>query len=311
MAAIILRELTKRYKEQTALRAVNLEVAEGEIFGLLGPNGAGKTTLVSILSTIRPFEGGQVTVCGHALPADAQSVREILGIVPQDLAVYEEMSAWDNLRYFGGLYSLPRRLLEERAKEALDIVGLSDRAKQPVRTFSGGMKRRLNLAAGLLHRPRVLLLDEPTVGVDPQSRNRIFEAIRALNREHGMTMLYTTHYMEEAEGLCDRVAIIDEGRVVACDEVSALLRQLGSATLRIDLEQDPQSIETLVASHPMLSSATFTNGTIELTTDDPEQALSEVLDLLRGQGIHLRDIQVRRPGLQEVFLQLTGKDLRD
>ncbi len=311
MKSVTIRGLHKSYGDQHALRGIDLEFREGEIFGLLGPNGAGKTTLVYILATLRSFDEGAVTVCSYALPKKSQQVRESVGIVPQELAVYDEFTARRNLLYFGGLYGIPSKTLKERIAQALQLVGLTDHADKRVATFSGGMKRRLNLAAGLLHRPRLLLLDEPTVGVDPQSRHRIFEAIRQLSREVGMTILYTTHYMEEAEDLCDRLAILDHGTLVACDTVPALLRSLGPAVVRIEFEESMPLAESRLLAQPCFSSVSTADGVLQVGTEQPEEALRALLEFARQDGLHIRDIQVRPPSLQELFLQLTGSDLRD
>jgi ABC-2 type transport system ATP-binding protein len=224
------RSLGKDYGTRAAVAAIDLDVAAGEIVGLLGPNGAGKTTTISMISGVVTPSRGTARVDGHDVRAEARAARAALGVAPQDLAIYEPLTATENLRFFGGLYGLGGALLAERIDWALGVAGLTDRAREPAEKFSGGMKRRLNLAAGLLHKPRLLILDEPTVGVDPQSRNHIFETIRAL-RDGGMTILYTSHYMEEVEALCDRVAIMDAGKVIAQGAVAELRERHGGANL--------------------------------------------------------------------------------
>jgi ABC-2 type transport system ATP-binding protein len=211
--------LSKRYGERVAVNAVSFSIAQGETVGLLGPNGAGKTTAIAMISGISRPDGGEVTLSGVSLARDANALKRRVGLVPQDLALYEELSAWANLQLFGGLYGLSAAELQPRAKAALALVGLADRSTDRVNTFSGGMKRRLNIAGALLHEPDLILLDEPTVGVDPQSRNAIFDNLEDLKRR-GKTLLYTTHYMEEAERLCDRVLILDHGKVLANDTVA-------------------------------------------------------------------------------------------
>jgi ABC-2 type transport system ATP-binding protein len=211
--------LSKRYGERVAVNAVSFSIAQGETVGLLGPNGAGKTTAIAMISGISRPDGGEVTLSGVSLARDANALKRRVGLVPQDLALYEELSAWANLQLFGGLYGLSAAELQPRAKAALALVGLADRSTDRVNTFSGGMKRRLNIAGALLHEPDLILLDEPTVGVDPQSRNAIFDNLEELKRR-GKTLLYTTHYMEEAERLCDRVLILDHGRILANDTVA-------------------------------------------------------------------------------------------
>jgi len=221
------RGLGKDYGSIRALAGLDLEVQEGEIFGLLGPNGAGKTTAISMMCGVVTPSRGSARVGGLDVVRQPHAARRLIGLVPQDLAVYEELSALQNLRFFGGLYGLTGPELAARADWALELAGLRERAREPVSRYSGGMKRRLNLAAGLLHRPRLVILDEPTVGVDPQSRNHIFATIRALCAEHGMTVVYTSHYMEEVELLCKRVAILDHGELIACSTVDDLVARHG------------------------------------------------------------------------------------
>ena len=220
------RNLVKEYGDLTAVDDVNLAIQEGEIFGLLGPNGAGKTTIISMVAGLLEPTNGSINVDGLDLQTDTNAVKAKLGLVPQELALYPTLSARDNLTFFGSIYDLRGNPLRERVDAMLAMIELSDRADEAVKNYSGGMKRRVNIAAGLLHQPEVLFLDEPTVGVDPQSRNAIFEAVEELNRA-GVTVIYTTHYMEEAQRLCHRVAIIDEGQIIALDTPSALIRSLG------------------------------------------------------------------------------------
>ncbi len=221
------RGLGKDYGSIRALDGLDLEVEEGEIFGLLGPNGAGKTTAISMMCGVVTPSRGTARVAGLDIARQPLEARQLIGLVPQDLALYEELSAVQNLRFFGGLYGLAGGELSARTDWALELAGLRERAREPVARYSGGMKRRLNLAAGLLHRPRLVILDEPTVGVDPQSRNHLFATIRALSAQHGMTVLYTSHYMEEVELLCRRVAILDRGALIACSTVEDLVAKHG------------------------------------------------------------------------------------
>jgi ABC-2 type transport system ATP-binding protein len=217
-------QLSKRYGDRLAVNGISFAIAAGETVGLLGPNGAGKTTAIAMISGISRPDGGQVSLGGVRVTQDANVLKRRVGLVPQDLALYDELSAWANLQLFGGLYGLGTEHLRQRADDALALVGLAGRRNERVKTFSGGMKRRLNIAGALLHDPDLILLDEPTVGVDPQSRNAIFDNLEALKRR-GKTLLYTTHYMEEAERLCDRVLILDHGRILANDSVANLMRQ--------------------------------------------------------------------------------------
>ncbi len=277
-----LRQITKRYGTQTAVDELSLEVERGEIFGLLGPNGAGKTTLIHCAIGLIEPDDGEVHVTGGN-PREPQ-VRARMGIAPQVLSLYELLTAEENLSFFGKLYGLQGRRLSERVTSALEFVGLEGRRRDAVKTYSGGMKRRLNLAAALLHDPQILLLDEPTVGVDPQSRNSIFDNILALKRE-GRTIIYTTHYMEEAERLCDRVGIMDHGRLLALDTVQGLLRSQGGLP-RLVVQTDGKEIDVL--------------------TPDP---LCELNRLAATAPIDR--FRLDQPTLEQVFLNLTGRTLRD
>ncbi|MBP8292833.1 MAG: ATP-binding cassette domain-containing protein, partial [Caldilineaceae bacterium] len=229
MAQAILsaNHLVKKYGDHTAVNDVSFTIEEGEVFGLLGPNGAGKSTTIAMLSGLFPPTGGDAAIGGCDVVKQLAQVKHLIGVVPQDLALYPTLSGRENVTFFGQLYGLHGKALRERVDEVLGYVGMTERAKDAVKTYSGGMKRRINLAAGLVNHPRLLFLDEPTVGVDPQSRNHIFESVERLNREQGMTLLYTTHYMEEAERLCHRVGIIDRGKLIALDTPRALIGRLG------------------------------------------------------------------------------------
>jgi len=308
---IEINRLVKKYGDRVAVRGVSFSVLEGEIFGLLGPNGAGKTTTLSILATLLAPDEGQVTIAGHDLPRDADRVKPLIGFVPQELALYATLSAWDNLAFFGRIYGLRGPALRERIAAVLDLVGLSERAGDDVQTFSGGMKRRLNIAAGLIHQPRILFLDEPTVGVDPQSRNFIFEHVERLKAE-GMTILYTTHYMEEAERLCDRVAIMDEGHILALDTPKGLIGLLGGGVIYVGLPGD--ALETLLPAIRALShvlTASAQDGQLKIETSDARPALLELIELCNARDVPILSLEVLEPNLESVFLHLTGKRLRD
>jgi ABC-2 type transport system ATP-binding protein len=303
--------LVKRYGERAAVDGISFSVSQGELFGLLGPNGAGKTTTLSILATLLPFDAGRVTLGGHALPREAERLKPLIGLVPQDLALYPPLSAWENLAFFGRIYGLRGATLRERIREALAVVGLLDRAKDAVKTYSGGMKRRLNLAAGLLHRPQILFLDEPTVGVDPQSRNFIFEHVEGL-REQGMTIIYTTHYMEEAERLCDRVAIMDQGRILALDAPEGLIGLLGGGVVYLGVP--PAHLPELAPAVQKLShvrAVSLGDDRLKIETSEAREALLELIGLARARDIPILSLEVLEPNLESVFLHLTGKHLRD
>jgi ABC-2 type transport system ATP-binding protein len=303
--------LVKKYGERVAVQDLSFSIEEGEIFGLLGPNGAGKTTTLSILSTLLPPDDGEVTISGHDIVREARQVKPLIGSVPQELALYPTLSAWDNLAFFGRIYGLQGLELKGRVTTVLALVGLSDRSADSVQTFSGGMKRRLNIAAGLIHRPRVLFLDEPTVGVDPQSRNFIFEHVKRLNAE-GMTIVYTTHYMEEAERLCDRVAIIDHGRILALDTTKGLIDMLGGGVIYLGLPQEAlESLLPAVRALSHVSMVTQEDCRLKIETSNARLALLELIELCNAHNVSILSLEMLEPNLESVFLHLTGKRLRD
>jgi ABC-2 type transport system ATP-binding protein len=311
MAAPLLEviDVHKRYGPTPALAGVSFSVREGEMFGLLGPNGAGKTTLLSVVSLLMAPSAGEVRLLGRPVtPADTDA-RRLIGVVPQDLAVYATLTARENLHFFGELYGLRGDELRARVGGVLEAVGLADRADDKVQTFSGGMKRRLNLGAALVHGPRLLLLDEPTVGVDPQSRNHIFEGVRALNAA-GTTVVYTSHYMEEVQALCPRVGIMDRGRLVACDTLPALLQQLpGLVRFRV-AELTPALRERLKALADGRL-AERPGGAVELECADVKATLLRLVALLNDAQVELLRLETEEPNLERVFLHLTGRALRD
>ena len=276
---LVIEKLRKNYGARCAVKDISFTVGKGETVGLLGPNGAGKTTTIAMLCGIAQADVGRVTLDHETITPESAALKQRVGLVPQDLALYDELSAWANIELFGGLYGVTGPLLEQRGAAALQLVGLADRRREAIRNFSGGMKRRVNIACALLHDPDVIVLDEPTVGVDPQSRNAIFENIEALKRQ-GKTLIYTTHYMEEAERLCDRVVIMDRGEIVANDTIAGLHAHL-----------------------PVKRDAV-----IELSVDDADDALIQELTARFGRRFQL---QRRGARLDEVFMQLTGHALRD
>ena len=302
-------ELHKSFGQLHAVQGVSLEIRRGETFGLLGANGAGKSTTINLLAGLLPPDSGQVVIDGSSDPT-RREVRRQIGIAPQSLALYEELSAEENVRFLGKLYGLSGSKLKERIEYALTLSGLADRRKDPVAQFSGGMKRRLNLAAALVHEPKVLFLDEPTVGVDPQSRNRLFDNIRELARQ-GMTILYTTHYMEEAERLCDRVAIMEQGKILALDRVEGLIDQYGGLAVveaelkngHLDPAQQRSNLAAAVGKNDFLLEA----NKLRLESKEP---LEDVARLAQA-GIGLKTLRLERPDLETVFLNLTGRRLRD
>jgi ABC-2 type transport system ATP-binding protein len=305
MPAVEIQRLEKRFGDLVALAGVDLALAEGEVLGLLGPNGAGKSTLVRALTgRVRP-DAGEIRLFGR--PADAPGARDLLGYVPQEIALYPVLTARENLRVFGRYLGLEGAALAAAVAAGLAFANLEDRAGDPVEPFSGGMKRRLNLALGILHRPRALLLDEPTVGVDPQSRERIYAMIGELAAE-GVAILYTTHYMEEAERLCDRVAVIDHGRVIATGTRAELVLQTVGAGRAIHVDGDRPIPAALAAEFP---GASVEGDRLLLTTPEPAQAIPRLLAAFERAGVGVRDLELVTPGLESVFLHLTGRELRE
>ncbi len=306
---LAITSLTKRYGRLTALDGVSLEIAPGEFFGLLGPNGAGKSTLMSLIAGLKPADAGTITLNGQPAGSNsaAAAARRDLGLVPQTLALYDELTAEENLAVFGQLFALDRATLKTRIDEGLEAVGLQDRRKDRVKTFSGGMKRRLNLVAALLHRPKLLLCDEPTVGVDPQSRNAIFEFLEKRAAE-GLTIIYSTHYMEEATRLCSRIAIIDHGKILADGTLNDLLAHLPSGE-QLHLPASPAASAALPDLATLGTVTTSDEGhTVALA---PDAKLSAVFALTERHGIPSSACSLTRPALEDVFLHLTGKAFRE
>ncbi len=301
--------LRKAYGERTAVADVSLTARAGEVLGLLGPNGAGKSTTVGMIAGLTTPDAGSVTVGGVTLAADEFGFKRRIGLVPQDLALFEDLPALANIELFGALYDLPKATLKKRAMEVLEMVGLADRARDQPATFSGGMKRRLNIACALVHDPDVLLLDEPTAGVDPQSRNAIFDNLEALKRA-GKALVYTTHYMEEAERLADRIVIVDHGKVVASGTLAELLRVLPAAqTLSIDIDGTPDLVALQAIAG--VKQVAFEAGTLSIGLDDLTRSASAVLQAVSASGAVVRHLSSGRANLEDVFLALTGRQLRD
>ena len=301
--------LRKSYGERAAVVDVSLHVRAGEVLGLLGPNGAGKSTTIAMVCGITQPDAGRVLLAGTPLAQDEKAGKRRIGLVPQDLALFEDLPARHNVETFGALYGLPRPLLKQRAAEVLAAVGLADRAGDKPATFSGGMKRRLNIACALVHDPELLLLDEPTAGVDPQSRNAIFDTLLAL-KAAGKALIYTTHYMEEVERLADRVVIIDHGRVVAEGTLPELYRRLPAAQ-KLELEVDGEPVLARLRALPGVRSVEWAAGRLSLGVDELGASAAGVLQALREMGLPLRHVASGRANLEDVFLALTGRQLRD
>jgi len=306
-ALLSAQDVVKRYGAMTALAGVSLEIAPGEFFGLLGPNGAGKSTFMSLVAGLRHIDGGSLRLDGGGVDAGRDRAQRALGLVPQHIALYLDLSAEANLRIFGELHGLRGAALTERVEAALESVQLADRRGQVVRTFSGGMQRRLNLAVALLHRPKLLLCDEPTVGIDPQSRNAIFELLQQRNRE-GLTVIYSTHYMEEATRLCTRIGIIDHGKILAIGTLDELLAQLPfEEEIRFPAQAATAPLVAALAGRGTVSTA---DG-IHRFRPAPDQTLSAFFALTESLGLAPRLFTTQRPSLEALFLQLTGRNLRE
>lgn len=335
MAAILeVDNLVKKYGDFEAVKGVSFSVEEGEVFGLLGPNGAGKTQTISMLTGVIPPTAGTARIGGYDIRKEPDQVKRINGLVPQDLALYPTLSARSNLNFFGRIYGLRGRELKERVDDVLRVVALTERADQVVDKFSGGMKRRVNIAAGLVHQPRLLFLDEPTVGVDPQSRNHIFESVQRLNRERGMSVVYTSHYMEEVEELCNRAAIVDEGRIIAMDTIKNLIATLGGGVVYVGVNQIddimlkelsalPAVKEAMLVPQPPAPPApegkestvetkpTPASPVVKVVAVNNQQAVVNVLGYLNQHDIVITSLEIMQPNLESVFLHLTGKKLRE
>jgi len=314
MSAILqVQNLVKNYGDFQAVKGVSFDIEEGEIFSLLGPNGAGKTTTISILSTLYMPTSGDATIGGHSITKDPMGVRGIIGVVPQDLALYEDLTARENLIFWGQMYNLSGKALHARVDEVLEQIGLTDKAKDRVKTYSGGMKRRVNIGVGLLHKPRLLFMDEPTVGIDPQSRRAILDTVKDLNKQ-GMTLLYTTHYMEEAEELSHRVGIIDHGEMIAIGTQKELTQQVGEAEtliLHVGENDDSEALAKALKDIQGVQQATAADQEVSIVCAEAEDVLAAVVTKANDRGIKIRSIDIREPNLEAVFLHLTGRALRD
>lgn len=310
MAAISTEGLTKEFNGLVAVDNISLEIEEGELFGLLGPNGAGKTTLISMLYTMQRPTTGKASVCGHDVVANAGEVRKCIGVVFQDPSLDQYLTGWENLDFHGRLYGMEAGERRKRTRAVLELVELEERADQLVKTYSGGMKRRLELARGLMHSPEVLFLDEPTLGLDPQTRRHIWDYVERLNREEGITIILTTHYMDEADLLCKRIAIIDKGRII----VSGTPRELkgileGDIVYVVSSDQDLllRELEGL----DWVTDAKLVDGLINLNVKEGETAIPRVIEMARAKGIQVTSVSLHKPTLDDVFISYTGRTIRE
>ncbi len=314
MASILeVQKLVKKYGSFTAVKGISFDIQEGEIFSLLGPNGAGKTTTISVLSTLYAPTKGDAIIAGHSVTKEPMAVKQVIGVVPQELALYDDLTARENLAFWGKMYNLGGKALRDRIDEVLKQIGLEDKANKRVKTFSGGMKRRVNIGVGLLHKPKLLFMDEPTVGIDPQSRRAILDSVKDLNKQ-GMTVLYTTHYMEEAQELSDRVGIIDHGELIALGTQAQLTKQVGendTLILHISEGDNPTRLVAALRKIPGVLKADVTDHTVAVIAPEAEEILAPAITKANELGIKIRSVDIQEPNLEAVFLHLTGRALRD
>ncbi|MRH45066.1 ATP-binding cassette domain-containing protein [Aquibacillus halophilus] len=307
------KNIKKSYGKMKIVDNVSFTIEKGESFGLLGPNGAGKSTTISMICGLIPYDQGEITISGNSVKKSPMAIKKKIGVVPQEIALYPTMSARDNLLFWGKLYGLSGSQASKRAAEVLEFVGLKDRAKGKIETFSGGMKRRINIGAALMHEPEVLIMDEPTVGIDPQSRNHILETVKKLN-EKGITIIYTSHYMEEVEYLCNRVGIMDHGQIIALGTQLELCKRLGGGsivqlTVENHTEQGVEAINILESVEKILPQED--GMVLDIFVQNPHGALGQIVTTAVNQGIRILSVNVQEPNLESLFLQLTGRSLRD
>ena len=308
---IEVENLRKIYGDLTAVHDISFTARSGEIFGLLGPNGAGKTTTISCISGLIAPTAGHVRILGHDVVREGTAARRLLGVVPQEISLYEDLSAIENLSYWGGTQGMRNPVLRMRIQEVLEVTGLQDRAREPVKQFSGGMRRRLNFACGIVHSPKVLLLDEPTVGVDPQSRVRLLELVRA-QAQNGACVLYTTHYMEEAETLCDRLAVVDHGKVIAAGTLAELRALLSEHDLlRLSGLFQPDTARAALQHIDQIEILQADEGLLILALPDASRRLPAIFAALAAAGAEVRGTTLTQPSLESLFIKLTGKELRE
>lgn len=309
--AVITEGLTCRFGDLIAVNDLNLTIRAGEIFGLLGPNGAGKTTTLSMLATLLPPSSGSATVAGHDVIREKDEVRRAIGLVFQDPSTDEELTAWENMDFHGRLYGVGRSERRARIPEMLEMVDLADRSRHRVKTFSGGMKRRLEIARGFLHHPSVLFLDEPTTGLDPQTRRRIWEHIERINKTEELTILLTTHSMEEADALCGRVGIMDHGRLIALGTPSKLKDDLGGDVISIKVDGNAGPVIPILEDQEWVKAVRSRDGLADITVNNGEAHIPEILRLMEHAGLRALSLTLKKPTLEDVFIHHTGRSIRD
>ncbi|TGC08987.1 ATP-binding cassette domain-containing protein [Methanolobus halotolerans] len=310
MYAIEVEKLTKKFHGFVAVDSISFSIERGEIFGLLGPNGAGKTTTMSMLSTMLKPTSGRASVNDFDILKSEDDVRRSIGIVFQDQSLDEELTAHENMDFHGRLYRVPKDLRQKKITELLELVELEDKKDNLVKTFSGGMRRRLEIARGLLHEPEVLFLDEPTLGLDPQTRNRLWQYIEELNKEKGITLILTTHYMEEADRLCDRVAIIDKGKIIAMETPENLKKSIGGDVITISSPEN-DDLHAMIRLQPWVNHADLHNSSVTINLKNAEQHIAEIVTLSSANKITINNISIHKPTLEDVFLHYTGRTIRE
>ncbi|MGN7359565.1 ATP-binding cassette domain-containing protein [Paenibacillus sp. SAF-054] len=311
MNILDIRGLTKKFGDFVAVDNISLTVREGEIFGFLGANGAGKSTTINMVSSLLRPSGGEIRILDKDIMKQSRFAKMNLGVVPQDLAIYEDMTAYENVSFFAGLYGLRGIKLKERAMEALEFVGLADKAKSFPKNFSGGMKRRLNIACAIAHKPKLIIMDEPTVGIDPQSRNYILTSVRKLN-ESGCTIIYTSHYMEEVEEICSRIAIVDHGKIIAEGTKEQLKSTITDVKdIRIEVKSVLDQVGEKLGSIPGVRTVHQEEQVIRIHSDAAVDNLNRILKQMMDMGMEIRSVEEQEPNLETVFLTLTGRNLRD
>ena len=309
---IHVERLTKVYNGRVkAVDAISFDVAEGEIFGFLGPNGAGKTTTIKMLTTLLKPTSGRATVCGYDIVSNQREVRSCIGVVPQEYTADEDMTGMENMMLMAALYGIPKDKAKARAEELLQLVELKDAMNRKVSTYSGGMRRRLELAIGLINYPRVLFLDEPTLGLDVQTRTAVWEYIRKLKEEYNMTLFMTTHYLEEADGVCDRIAIIDHGRIIRIGSPQELKSSIGGDVIEIGLDRPGKDVPELISQIRYVKEVKLMNGYYRVKAEVGEEVAPQIIELLRSKGYHVTRISLSKPTMDEVYLEYVGRKFRE
>ncbi|KHD37235.1 antibiotic ABC transporter ATP-binding protein [Clostridium acetobutylicum] len=312
MDILEINDVTKRYNDKLAIDNVTLSIEEGEIFGLLGPNGAGKSTLISMICGLIKKDKGTISIDGIDIDKEKIKAKACIGLVPQDICLYEELSGMDNLKFWGSMYKLKGALLKDRIKEVIEASGLQDKIKDKVKNYSGGMKRRLNIAAAVMHHPKLIIMDEPTVGIDPQSRNHILEYTKELNKKFKTTIIYTTHYMEEAEHLCDKLAIMDEGKIITIGQKEDIKKMVNDEeNAKIFVEGYEEEMDIRLKSIEGVRRVTYSSRELDIVIKNSGDSLNTVIEELIKMEVKIKNIKVKSPSLEDVFLSLTGKRLRD